>query len=530
MPAVMSPRLPAEETERLIAIVMPEGAAPPVKFAVQELVKYLTAMGNAKPTVSVAPQQGDLYVGTLPQELGGEDRGAIESSLKGTDSDTFLIHSFGKRLVIYGNSPRAHLYGAYHYLETLGARWYFPERANEILPRAAIRLEGYDIRQVPSFRKRGIVFFSTTAGFEDLVDFAAKARLNTIALHNAGALEQQTVNASLDFAHKFAAPRGLNVEVERHFFGSSFCPDDTAALDRDKKTLRDYVGVLPAEMNDFFLWPADTYAAPCPSPQYADYTVSDFVMRFSNQMLTTLRESRQRAKFSYLSYLSTWEPPKHERPLPGLVLEWAPISQSFAHSLDDSTSQTNAEYREDFEALLKMFGGENTQVLGYWLDDTLFRRTFYGHLPYLPEAMQGDLSYYHRMGVRAITTFGLLTGRDYLRAHASPNVFLCPRLLWNVETETGEVMREFCQVYFGSESALEVYAALAEADRMVYVEKNHLQAKGLSDRAFVANVLKAMRVAQALLNSQENVEKAARAALLIDEVSSRLIGPVFSKY
>jgi hypothetical protein len=529
VPFLMSLPCQAREVGGAITIVLPEGASAPVKFAAQELVKYLTAMGNAKPKVAQTPEEGDIYLGTLPGVLSSEERKAIESSLKGTEDDSFIIRSVGKRLVVYGNSPRAHLYGVYHYLETLGARWYFPGRWNEVLPLAPVKLDGYDVRQNPSFHKRGLVIFSTTPGFEDLVDFAAKAKLNTIGLH-AVPYGPQVSDIGLEYATKVAASRGLTVNIERHLFGSGYCPDDAAVLEREKKTLRDYVGLLPASMNEFFLWPADTYLAPCTSPQYVDYTVSDLVMWFANQMLMTLHESRQQAKFSFLSYLSTWKPPNHERPLPGLILEWAPMFQSFAYSLNDSRSQTNAEYEKDFETLLKMFGGENTQVLGYWLDDTLFSRTLYGHLPYNPKMLQDDLSYYHRMGVRAVTTFGVMTGRDYFLSHASPAVFLYPHLLWDVGANTRELMQDFCRNYFGAEGALEAFDALAAADRMVYIEKHRLEAKELDDREFVAKVSKAMHVAQVLLNSQEDGQKRARAALLVDEVSSRFINPGISEH
>jgi hypothetical protein len=529
VPFVVSLPCQAKEGGRAITIVLPDGATAPVEFAAQELVKYLTAMGNAKPKVVQSPEEGDIYLGTLPGVLSSEERKAIERSLKGTGYDSFIIRSVGNRLVVYGNSPRAHLYGVYHYLETLGARWYFPGRWNEVLPLASVKLDGYDVRQIPSFRKRGLVIFSTTPGFEDLVDFAAKAKLNTIGLH-AVPYGPQVSDVGLDYATKVAASRGLTVDIERHLFGSSYCPDDAAGLEREKKTLRDYVGLLPASMNEFFLWPADTFLAPCTSPQYGDYSVSDLVMWFANQMLMTLHESRPQAKFAFLSYLSTWEPPKHEKPMLGLILEWAPMFQSFAYSLNDPRSQTNAEYRKDFEALLKMFGGENTQVLGYWLDDTLFSRTLYGHLPYNPGMLQDDLGYYHQMGVRSVTTFGVMTGRDYFLSHASPAVFLYPRLLWDVRANTRELMQDFCRNYFGSESAMEAFDVLAEVDRMVYIEKHRSEAEGLDDREFVAKVSKAMHVAQVLLNSQEDVQKRARAALLVDEVSSRFINPGFPEH
>jgi hypothetical protein len=349
-------------------------------------------------------------------------------------------------------------------------------------------------------------------------------KLNTLSLH-AIPVGPQSADAGSADAQNVAEVRGFTLEIERHLFGESHCPDDMLALQREKKILTEYVSTLPPAMNDFFLWPADKYLSPCNSPAFHDYSVSDLVISFANQMVTTLRATRPQARFAYLSYLSTWEPPKHEKPAPGLILEWAPMFQSFAHSLDDPASSTNMEYRRDFEALLKLFGPENSKVLGYWLDDTLFSRTFYGHLPYIPEALKSDLTYYHRMGVPAVTTFGVITGRDYFLTHASPFVFLYPRLLWDVNAEPREIMRDFCRNYFGSEQVLEIYGSLAEADRLVYVERHRLRPDGLSNPRFIAATSRALKLSEDLLRAESDPERRARLARLVQEVTARFVDP-----
>jgi hypothetical protein len=506
-----------------LRIVRNHDAAPPIQFAVAELVKYVRLMGNRQPTVLEAPHAGDIYVGMIPYDVPSEQRRRIETSVGG-NPDSFVIRTLGDALVIYGGSPRANLYGVYHYLETLGVRWYFPGAGNEFGPQAPARLQRYNITQSPSFRKRGIVVFSTTPGFNDLVDFAAKMKLNTIGLH-AIPFGPQSADVGLADAQRAAEPRGLTVDIERHLFGESYCPDDLLALDREKKTLIDYVSTLPPAMTDFFLWPADKFLSPCNSPAFRDYSVSDLVMSFANQMVAALRKTRPEARFAFLSYLSTWEPPKHVKPAPGLILEWAPMFQSFAQSMDDPLSVTNTEYRGNFEALLKLFGPENSQVLGYWLDDTLFSRTYYGRLPYLPEVLKGDLAYYHRRGVPAVTTFGVITGRDYFLSHASPAVFLYPRLLWDVKSDPREIMRDFCRNYFGSDETLEIYDSLAEADRLVYVERHRLRADGLSDPRFVAATARALKLSGDMLRAQTDPERRARFARLMQEVSARFADP-----
>jgi len=512
------------EVEHAARIVLPADSAPPVNFAAQELVRYISAMGNPKPEVADAPAEADIYLGVLPDDLPAQAKQDLGDSLRGKDEDSFVIHSFGRRLVIFGNSARANLYGSYHYLETLGVRWYFPGAENECVPHRAPKFAGYKIVGVPSFHKRGIVIFWSTPGFADLVDFAAKMKLNTIGLH-AIPFGPQMDDVGLAEASRVTEPRGLTIDIERHFFGENFCPDDAASLERERTRLVSYVAKLPVSMNDFFLWTADKVLSPCSSPGYEDYTVSDFALSFANRMEDSLRQSRPRARLAFLSYLNTWASPRHQIPSEGLILEWAPIFQSFGQSFDDPASATNAEYRRDFEKLLGLFARGNSQVLAYWLDDTLFSRTHYARLPYNPTALQGDLLYYHRMGVPAITTFGVMTGRDYFLYHASPAAFLYPRLLWKVDLGPRETMREFCRVYFDSERALEVFDLLAEADRMVYVERHRMHAERLNAPEFVAKVSKALKLAQEILDDQKSSQMRARSARLIQEVASRWIHP-----
>jgi hypothetical protein len=196
--------------------------------------------------------------------------------------------------------------------------------------------------------------------------------------------------------------------------------------------------------------------------------------------------------------------------------------QSFGAAIDDPRSAANAEYRNDFEALVRLFGGARTQVLGYWLDDTLFSRTHYVKLPYVPKALKGDLAYYHRMGVPAVTTFGVITGRDYFASHVSPAVFLYPKLLWNVDAEPRALMREFCRDYLRSESAMEIFDHLEKADAMVWIERQKLQGS-LRDPEFVRSVSRAAVLAQKLMNQQEDPDIKARRSRLLAEVTGRFI-------
>jgi len=495
-----------------ISIVLDPHATPVERLAASELTSYLSRMGNEPPVTAWAPQTGSIYLGLLPADIDADSRHFIEHSLAGQDADSFVLRTANRRLVIYGNSPRASLYGAYQYLQSLGVRWYYPGEDNEVVPNAYIRIEGYSVRHVPSFHKRGIIVFPNTQGLDDLIAFAARMKL--LGLHSSD---------GYDAAAKRIEARGMTASLERHFFGDNFCPDDQAQLERERKRLIDFASQLPSDMHEFFLWVADQFLSPCASPDYAGYNVSDLVLRFSKEMARTLDQIRPGARFAFLSYLSTWDPPKFEKPDGRLLLEWAPISQSFAYSFVDKESVVNTQLRTNFEKQLHMFGPGNTQVLGYWLDDTLFSRAHYGKLPYNPEALKSDLAYFRHLGIPAVTTFGIMTGRDYFLQHASPSVFLYPALLWDVTADTRSVMHEYCRTYFGDEKAMAIYDLIADADRMVTVENGRIGGENLNAPAFLEKVARAASLTTALLERQTSPVMRARAARLLAEVVSRYV-------
>jgi len=133
-----------------LRIVSNHDGAPPVRFAVGELAKYLRLMGNAPPTLVESPEAGDIYVGMIPDNAAASESRAIAAAVR-DNPDSFVIRTLGDALLIYGGSPRGNLYGVYHYLETLSIRWYFPGAGNEFVPHAPARLKGYNITQSPSF-------------------------------------------------------------------------------------------------------------------------------------------------------------------------------------------------------------------------------------------------------------------------------------------------------------------------------------------------------------------------------------------
>src|SRR5271157_469648 len=148
-----------------LRIVRNHDVAPPIQFAVGELVKYFALMGNAPPAVVENPKTGDICVGMIPNDASSEQRRAIEACVRG-NPDSFVIRTLGDAPVIYGGSSRANLYGVYHYLETLGVRWYFPGGRKRICTPCRGQASGLRHRAVPFVSETGNCGFFHHAWFQ----------------------------------------------------------------------------------------------------------------------------------------------------------------------------------------------------------------------------------------------------------------------------------------------------------------------------------------------------------------------------
>ncbi len=485
---------------------------------------YAARMGNPAPRIVVEPADGDIFLGVLPARLSATDRDALTLPLQGKDSDSFRLLSIGKNLIVAGNSSRAVLFGVYEYLESHGVRWYFPGTDNEVVPQTILRTAGYDATRVPSFRKRGMVVFTHNVlwtisernhqltGFREFVAFAARKKINTIAIHHEHSFEQ---------AAAVIREHGLTAEHEIHYFGERFCPDDTRALTHERERMDKYLAQASPGMKRFFLWPDDKNLPPCASEKYKDWRISDLTMNFSNEMARQVRKTRPEGEFAFISYLRTWTPPVLAKPGPGVILEWAPMNQSLAHSLDDPRSAVNRRLRGQFEAYLKLFRPQDTHVLGYWLDDTLFNRIGYGNVPYRPGALTSDLRFYHRAGVPDVTTFGLFAYWDTFFSKAPPAMFLYPQLLWNIDSDVARTMKEFASRYFGRPEVGAVFEALETLDGIVYIDDHKLVVSKERLPEFGSILRNSTQTVQSLLAREDDPIRRSRLAKLSIEVASR---------
>jgi len=432
-------------------IVMRNDSTQIEKFAAQELAAYASLMMDKKIGVVDSTSENAIYVGSLPDQASSDDQNRMARELEELHNDGFVIRNVGSDLVIQGKMPRATLYGVYDYLKMLGARWYFPGKEHEFVPkRREIILKEIDLVEAPDIDHRSIVISFENSAFQDWVDFAAKSKLS--AIHSISDQNIEQMPSCL-------ASRGLEPGLRRHFYGGTYSTDDRDEIERNGSLMLDYIRGLPDELNDFFLWPADI---PLELRDGEESSIFDVILAFTNEMLKTLRTLKPAARMSFLAYWSTWGVPKVSRPVDGVFLEMAPMFRCFAHSIVDPVCSINSkEILPVIEELLQVFDPGESHVLGYWLDASLFGRSRYealaGRLPQMGEIIKRDLEYYKSKGIYGISTFAVRLNKDYFSRFASPTIFQYPALLWDVKADVESELPSFCQNYYGDSSLAQVF-------------------------------------------------------------------------
>jgi len=413
-------------------------ATPVARLAAEELARYLERMtGEREPIANAAPAPA------IRLEVDAND-----PALAATDS--FRIAEDNDVITIRSASPRGLLMAAYHYLRLLGCRFYFPGADNEFVPkRNDAILRGVDVTESPAFDKRGVVIYARNTAFADWFDFAPKVKLNTIAVHSFDDVVQ---------AEPLAAARGLRLDVETHAFGGDLCPTNHDNLRRETEKMAELVRRLPDCVHDLFLWPKDASLKPCGCPEHQHLSASDEVLMLVNKLLAAARTVRPAERLCYLAYVNTLPAPKQAKPDDGVFLEWAPMNRCMSHALTDPDCTINA--RDHIPHLLdnlKLFPADQAQVLGYWLDSSLFNRGQYkanaGRLPLFPDIIRSDFKYYASLGFNEITTFAVGLDKEYFARFTSPSVTAYADLLWDTDADVEGETKLFCENFFGTADA-----------------------------------------------------------------------------
>ena len=294
---------------------------------------------------------------------------------------------------------------------------------------------------------------------DNWLDKCVSLGLNVIGLHPVGGKKaDESLQALLDMQHEPAFERllarasslGLKVEHEMHALSwlvprslfaenpdwfrmdesgarvadFNICPSCKEAMaylaDRSEELARH----LPSETHRYYFWIDDVTKSRCHCPACAALTASDQQMMIINAMVEGVRRVDPLGSVPYLAYRDTLNAPTAVKPAQGVFLEFAPIWRKPDYAINDPSCPENAQEISSIPDLLALFGTKDSQVLEYWLDNSLYSKWTYPPQPFkaYDDIIAQDIAYYRDLGFERITTFACYLGKDYIDLHGEPDL------------------------------------------------------------------------------------------------------------
>ena len=126
------------------------------------------------------------------------------------------------------------------------------------------------------------------------------------------------------------------------------------------------------------------------------------------------------AKLCFLAYNGTEKAPVQLKPEEGIFLEYAPMNRDF----DVPASDVPQEAKDNIAKLIEVFGKEDSVVLEYWYDNSMFSKWTKPPKAFVPrnDLIPGDLRWYESLGFAHVASFACYLGEDYVNLYGEPDI------------------------------------------------------------------------------------------------------------
>ena len=449
------PHLPADAAVVLVSDAKPAAViciAPEspeqVRTAAEEIAAYVEKMSGARLEIRVTDpsprDQAAILVGELAVKSGLRVGGPAPSR------EAYAIRTIGRRVLIGGESPIATLFAAYHFLETLGCRWFMEGDLGEVVPSAStVKTGNLNIREQPDFDNRrmwgsewtresrwkianrcgglefavghawaGLVpeesYFAEHPEYYSLID--GERRPRQLCTSNP-AVAEIAANTVLERFRGTASRAGASLSPND---GGGFCTCEECR----KLDVPDYI-----------------------EPSSGAVCLSDRVQVFYNDVARMVAEEFPDRILSFYAYANYTLPPKRERKLePNLMVWVAPIRHCRIHGIGSPICESRARLGKLIEEW-----SEIAPRIGY--------RTYNFNLaeciaPYSKlTSLKLEVPF-----LKAHKCTGIDNETLYSPAINGPHIYLSARLAWDADADVDAVMRDYYDKFFGKAAApVEIY-------------------------------------------------------------------------
>jgi hypothetical protein len=436
----------SQDGQARAVIVVAADAPEPERHAAQELADFLGQITGATFELGEQekPDASCLFVGA-----GAAKQAEEHFSTEGLGAEGLVIRTVGDDLILAGGPPRGTLYAVYTFLEDqLGCRWWSSTEST-IPQRPTVRVEGLDIRYIPSLEYRSPYWYDALNG-----DWAVRNKCNGQGHRLSAAQGGKHIYEG--FVHTFyplippekyfaSHPEWFSeIKGKRTTERAQLCLTNEEMRQELVRNLKERLRRNPAatiasvSQND---WHGNCQCENCAAIEQEEGSPAGLMLRFVNAIAADIEPEFPNVAISTLAYQYTRKPPALTKPRHNVIVQLCSIECSFCKPLADDRNQA---FRDDLIGWSKI-----CDRLYIWDYTTNFRHYVMPH-PNL-RVLGPNVRFFVDHHVKGIFEQGAY--QSYGSEMAELRAWVLAKLLWDPTRDGAALIDEFIDGYYGPAAA-----------------------------------------------------------------------------
>lgn len=479
----------AHNGKALYSIAFDEsGAIPSEKNALKELTEYLGKISNAEFTVITAGKDNSAKKIVLGYNSSSRDF-LGKKLLNSLGKEEFIIKSSTNGdIYIVGGRPRGTLYGVYHFLDNiLGVRWLSPY--SEFVPkRADLKISPLNIRQKPAYVWRDANYFIHSDPELDYKWLArnrfnhTKYNLRYVAdklksktfLKNSGIKNKiELPYSKYSMKYAYAPPSFVHtlshlINHKKYFKehpewweeingkrvdradASAMCLSNQELVNETAKNAIANIDKAPESEfisiseNDNIVNYCQCAKCKILRKKYGN-TDSGLLLNFVNQVAAEIHKKYPDIMVTTLAYINTEKPPANIKAGKNILVRLCAWALSHSVPYDDARNQIGSRLFKRLKAWKKICPN-----IGIWDYVTTYYINMVPH-PNLHTIIP-NLKAFYNAGVNNYFYEADHNPGAYRSGESLARAFLMSRGLWNPDSNTDELIKDFTNAYYGNKA------------------------------------------------------------------------------
>ncbi len=430
----------------MMNLVLPAAPVPEEEQAGREISDCLSKMSGSRIETGTASSGGkSIILGRADAFDAGLIPFEMKENVSELEPEGYLIESRDGNLYLLAQTGQGALWAAYGLLHELGCRWYMPGEMGEVIPkRQTVEVENGRRTGAPDFFYRE-VWYSWGRPEVTGPRFLQWRQRNRMFRPNVS--HGHNLTNSMPPSASYEKRPELYSLVDGERIKQQVCTSNPEVVKLITQTVIEYFDKYPDYLcyslcpddNDDFCECENCTKLDTDAFDYDRQKpiVTDRYMTFVNQVAEGIQEKHPGKMVSLYAYINHSTPPEYVKVSPYVVVFLTSSVYCAGHGIGDTHCESRMKMKADLEAWCKAC--PNVYIYEY---DPVPGNA---ELPWpLFGARAREMPVYKELGVKGLSVEGHCSW-----ATLSPNHWFSAQLLWNADQKMADLLRDYCDGFFG---------------------------------------------------------------------------------